>query len=173
MIPTRQHLAFVGLAFAAACTRSVGHKPQDQASEGVQATVDCRSTLTISPDWPQFDAKRLPVRFRLPPGTVEQEAPEGQNWRLPGGSFAYRMSPQVPPAQDTGRPTPWCATEVAGRRTALRYFFGEATFGKRGYLTAEIPMSNDSVMEVIASTYDSAGVDTLVAIMRAVEIGGH
>jgi len=53
---------------------------------------------------------------------------------------------------------------------AVHFFFGEATFGRRGYLTAEIPISRDSVMEIIASSYDSAGVDTLIAALRSVEI---
>lgn len=169
MNPTTKCLVVCALAFATACsdTRS---DSQERVSEGTRSEPDCPSTVSITSSWPQFDARSVPARFTLPPGTAEIEAPEGQNWRLPGGSFAYRLSQLAPASQDSRRTAPWCATEVAGRRVAVHFFFGEATFGRRGYLTAEIPISRDSVMEIIASSYDSAGVDTLIAALRSVEI---
>jgi hypothetical protein len=169
MKPSRGYLVACALAFATACS-DTRDKAQQQASGDVLSEPDCPSAVSITSSWPQFDARSVPARFTLPPGTAEIQAPEGQNWRLPGGSFAYRLEKLVPASQDTGRTPPWCATEVAGRRVAVRFFFGEATFGRRGYLTAEIPISHDSVMEIVASSYDSAGVDTLIAALRAVQV---
>mgnify|MGYP003524578433 CR=1 len=170
MIPPKSRLIAMTLAAAAGCSSHGTEKSRDEAVDGALEESECPATVARSTDWLVFGSNGSFATFTLPPGTVEAEALEGQNWRLPGGSFAYRLSPLVDNSHGIKRPAPWCVIEVAGRRVEVRYFYGDATFGRRGYLTAEIPLSRDTIMEIIASTYDSSGVDTLIAVLRGLTL---
>lgn len=146
---------------------------REQRTELDGHTPECSRPRLQMGEWPVVSLNRLEaarVSLRLPPQSEEIEATEGQNWRLAGGSFAYRVSAGRVADDPARADDVWCLLRLGPELIPVRYFFGDATFGRRGYLTAEIPMAANRRLEIIASTYDSAGVDTLLAIIGSISI---
>jgi hypothetical protein len=164
------------LSAISGCRQERAAEPRPSGREASKVLgSDCPTTFSASADWLEIVAKAAPVAFRLPPGSEELAVPvpDGQNWRLPGGSFAYRISQRTATSDTVGRPQPWCTVPIDGRRSLVRYYYGDAAFGRRAYLTAELPVKRNSILELIASSYDSAGTDTLLAVMRSLRVHGQ